>query len=450
MAVKIFISYAQEDEELLNRLKTHLMPLKRQGIIDIWYDRNISAGTEWKKEISEQLNAAQIILLLISPDFMASDYLYGTEVSGAMERHERDDARVIPVLLRSSYWKIEQFNRLKALPIAAKLEAKPVISSRWHDIDEALVNVVEGIHEVALELTRPCNVLFYNASEDKSEFYSIDNQGEKFLLKEYRWPEKWTHLIPGNFTGGKHTDLFLYNNLTGQAKFLTVGKYGKIEEIKNHPDWRAGWTHIIPGKFTDSRYTDLLFYRDSASVGEIYTTGGHGEIFSHRRYTGWQNVWTHIIPGKFTDSIYDDLLFYSSSTGQAKFYTTINLGNTTNFGYYKDWYKGWTCIIPGKFTDGKYTDLLIYNLSTREGDFLITDGHGEISSLRKSSEWSKDWTQVIPGKFTDGRYTDMLFHSISTGLVKIKTTNGRGEFKDRGVHRNWQKHSTQIIYLSSV
>jgi TIR domain len=66
MAVKIFFSYAHEDELLLNELKTHLEALKRQGLIDMWYDRNISAGTEWAKEIDTHLDTSQIILLLVS------------------------------------------------------------------------------------------------------------------------------------------------------------------------------------------------------------------------------------------------------------------------------------------------------------------------------------------------------------------------------------------------
>src|SRR5712692_2693467 len=237
MAVKIFISYAQEDEALLNRLKIHLKPLNRQGIIDIWYDRNISAGTEWEKAISDQLNAAQIILLLISPDFMASDYLYGIEMKRAMEKHERDDARVIPVILRSSYWEFEPLKKLKALPIDAKLDVKPVISSRWHDLDEALVKVVEGIHEVAIELTRSCNVLFYNALEGKSEFYSIDDHGNKFLLQEYEWQKIWTHIIPGNFTGGKHTDLLFYSASTGEGEFFTTDGHGEISSLKKNSGW---------------------------------------------------------------------------------------------------------------------------------------------------------------------------------------------------------------------
>src|SRR5947209_3702140 len=113
MAVKIFFCYAHEDENLLNKLKTHLKPLQRQGLIDVWYDRDISAGTEWEWEINEQLRNAQLILLLVSPDFMNSDYCYGSEMKRAMERHEAGDARIIPILLRPVYWQEAPFSKLQ-------------------------------------------------------------------------------------------------------------------------------------------------------------------------------------------------------------------------------------------------------------------------------------------------------------------------------------------------
>src|SRR2546429_9932386 len=98
MSVSIFFCYAHEDEALLNKLKTHLRPLQRQGLIDVWHDRDISAGTEWEREISQHLNSAQVILLLVSPDFMFSEYCYGIEMKRAMERHEHGEARVIPII----------------------------------------------------------------------------------------------------------------------------------------------------------------------------------------------------------------------------------------------------------------------------------------------------------------------------------------------------------------
>src|SRR5205823_14792646 len=102
-SIEIFFCYAREDERLRQGLEKQLRALRRQGLISVWHDRDINAGTEWEKEIDKHLNAAQVILLLISPDFMDSDYCYSSEMIRAMERHERGDAQVIPIILRPVY-----------------------------------------------------------------------------------------------------------------------------------------------------------------------------------------------------------------------------------------------------------------------------------------------------------------------------------------------------------
>src|SRR5579864_2258822 len=148
MPISIFFCYAREDEALLNKLKAHLRPLQRQSLIDVWYDRDISAGTEWEQEIKEHLNAAQIILLLVSPDFMNSDYCYGIEMKRAVERHERKEARVIPVILDHVYWQVDPLNKLQAL----LTDGEPVMSASWHSLNKALFNVTEGIRKVVDQL----------------------------------------------------------------------------------------------------------------------------------------------------------------------------------------------------------------------------------------------------------------------------------------------------------
>ncbi len=148
MPVKIFFCYAHEDEALLKNLKTHIKPLQREELIDVWHDRDISPGTEWEKEIDKHLNTSQIILLLVSPDFMDSDYCYSVEMKRAMERHESKEVRVIPVILRSTLWKETPFGKLQALPT----DGIPVTDPRWHSLDEAFFNVTEGIYKVAEEI----------------------------------------------------------------------------------------------------------------------------------------------------------------------------------------------------------------------------------------------------------------------------------------------------------
>lgn len=151
--IKIFFCYAREDETFLNKLKTQLRPLQRQGLFDLWHDRDISAGTAWELAIKEQLNTAQIILLLVSPDFMASDYCYSVEMQRALERREKGEAEVIPIILRRVHWQGEPLGKLQALPT----DGVPV--SNWQDRDEALYNVAEGIKKIAEKMLVSINIV---------------------------------------------------------------------------------------------------------------------------------------------------------------------------------------------------------------------------------------------------------------------------------------------------
>ncbi len=143
--IKIFVSYAHRDESLLKKLKMHLKPLLRQGLIDLWYDRNISAGADWEREIDKHLETAQIILLLVSPDFIDSDYCHGIEVRRAKERHERGDAIIIPTILRPIKWQW-LLGDFQALPTSTK----PV--RLWRNQDEAFLDVANGIQRVVDKL----------------------------------------------------------------------------------------------------------------------------------------------------------------------------------------------------------------------------------------------------------------------------------------------------------
>lgn len=144
--LEVFYSYAHEDEDLRKKLITHLSLLKRAGIITDWHDRDISPGTEWKHEIEKHLNSADIILLLVSADFLASDFCYSTEMERALQRHDANEARVIPIIIRSVDWKGAPFGRLQFLPT----DGRPVRS--WSDIDEAFTDVARGIRKAAEEL----------------------------------------------------------------------------------------------------------------------------------------------------------------------------------------------------------------------------------------------------------------------------------------------------------
>ena len=144
-AVKIFYCYAREDRALRDELEKHLGALKRSGKITTWYDREIQPGTDWEREIEARLDTADVILLLVSPDFMHSDYCYGVEMGRAQERHDAGIS-VIPVILRPVLWRDTPISKFQLLPI----EGKPI--TVWPDRDAAFQDVAEGIYKVAEEL----------------------------------------------------------------------------------------------------------------------------------------------------------------------------------------------------------------------------------------------------------------------------------------------------------
>lgn len=167
--VEVFCCYANEDQDFLAELEIHLSPLRRRGVIVTWHSLNIIPGTNAEEERTKHLNNAQIILLLISPHFLASDYSYDREMMRAIERHQQGEAVVIPVILRPALWEEAPFARLQALPI----DKKPVVT--WYHRDEAWVDIARGIEKAVGEsvgkLTLP------SQSKDSRESWQ-DSSGE--------------------------------------------------------------------------------------------------------------------------------------------------------------------------------------------------------------------------------------------------------------------------------
>jgi len=149
MALEVFYSYSHKDEALRDELEKHLMLLSRQGLITSWHDRRIGAGDEWRDQIDAHVHSAHIILLLISADFLASDYCYDVEMKRALERHTAHEAVVIPIILRPVEWSGAPFAHLQALP----RNAKPLTA--WPDRDEAFVDVARSIREIVLRFGSP-------------------------------------------------------------------------------------------------------------------------------------------------------------------------------------------------------------------------------------------------------------------------------------------------------
>jgi len=222
-AIEIFFSYAHEDEALRNELEKHLRNMVREGEITAWFDRKITAGREWENEISMNLNSAQVILLLVSPDFMASDYCFDVEVQRAIERHEAGEARVIPIILRPVDWSGTSFSALEALP----REKLPVTS--WQNRDEAFLNIARGIREVVNDL----------ASNSESELPNLKADSEVLNSKRFlRTYSNWI-LIPASIaTLAYMARILLFPNpITLHPECRDIfPEPGTVRVIASHPE----------------------------------------------------------------------------------------------------------------------------------------------------------------------------------------------------------------------
>src|SRR5688500_17695326 len=124
MTWRVFYSYSHSDADLRDRLATHLAPLARKTQIAEWHDRKIAPGTDWNEEITSQLESADLVILLLSADFLASDYCFGVEITRALARLKAGEVRVAPIIVKPCLWEESVFSELQLLP----QDAKPVSS----------------------------------------------------------------------------------------------------------------------------------------------------------------------------------------------------------------------------------------------------------------------------------------------------------------------------------
>lgn len=137
-----FVSYSQRDERYRQKLDISLAQLRRNNLISVWHDRIILPGQQWNQEVDRQLEDADIVLVLTSPDFLASDYAYGREMLRALKRHEAGEAIMVPIILRPCDWQHSPLAALQALPNNGR-----AVSS-WPNRDQAWLDVVQGLRRL--------------------------------------------------------------------------------------------------------------------------------------------------------------------------------------------------------------------------------------------------------------------------------------------------------------
>ncbi len=249
--ISIFFSYAREDEPLLVELKKYLQPIKRQGLISEWYDNNISAGLEWQQERATQLDSASIIALLISPDFLASDYIYNVEMQRAMQRHTEGTARVIPILLKPSHWENAPFTRLTPLPTSGQ----PITS--WSDRNAAFLDVTRALSTAINDLrdqpSKQQNSLnsvsaldIQNVSENSDDqnatvtkigtyIYTYDIHSGRVCV--VNWSPSGKHIV----SGGEGGVAYIWDSKTGH-NFVTYRNHTNSIFPAKRVVWDAKWS----------------------------------------------------------------------------------------------------------------------------------------------------------------------------------------------------------------
>jgi hypothetical protein len=253
----LFFSYSHVDENLRDQLEIHLSGLRRQGLIDSWHDRRITAGEEFGAAIDGHIDTADVILLLISPDFIASDYCYEREMKRALERHQRREARVIPVILRPCDWHDLPFGKLLATPT----DGRPI--TKWTNIDEAFQDVVSAIKEALKPLEQRAKPSNPRVSETRKTTLSEPVRSSNLRIKK-----QFTDLDKDRFRheGFEYIANFFENSLE--------------ELVRRNPGLQQSFRRIDANRFTAAAYRDgEKVCRGSASLGGG-TMGSEGIEYS--------------------------------------------------------------------------------------------------------------------------------------------------------------------------
>lgn len=258
---RVFISFSHKDDQYRNELENHLSILKRKNLIDTWSDRRLLGGDNWGNIIATELLEAKIILLLVSVDFLASNYCYDVEMLAAMERNSKNEAIVIPIILRPCDWKDTPFAICQALPTDGKSVKE------WKDIDEAYLNIVFGIKRLLSALQskqvanyeQSLNLIMFNDSLIKDDLSEIK---QKVLVAESE--RDFRQLL------GKLNEYKKKHPLSLEAQELTQIIHTRLDfetrkqyKIGNSnsllsPHKRRQYRHIVLTEYSETRFIVII------------------------------------------------------------------------------------------------------------------------------------------------------------------------------------------------
>lgn len=240
--IRIFLSYSHSDENYRNELAKHLKILQRQGIVETWHDRCILPGDEWASDIDKNLRSADIILLLVSVDFINSEYCFELEMNEALARHDRGEAAVIPVILRPCHWTGLPFGKLQA----ATREGKPV--EKYPSYDDAFLEIIQGIETVARRLSAQSSRSDVIAS---TIHVPSKNLGiSQLSLARLELPRTSNLAIPKIFTD-HDKDTFVINAFDYMARFFE----GSLNELHvRNPEVKGSFQRVDTRSFEAAIY----------------------------------------------------------------------------------------------------------------------------------------------------------------------------------------------------
>lgn len=264
--VKLFFSYSHKDEHFRDELEVHLSMLKRQGILESWHDRRIGAGSEVDSEIYQELETSQIILLLVSPYFLASDYCYNREMTKAMEMHKSKQACVIPVILNPCDWPSAPFGKLMAVPT----DGRPI--TKYPNHHDAYLEITTAIREATSRFSRP--------PQNGAAPEPLENAGSSPTTTTSQ-PRSSNLRVKKEFTQ-QQLDEFMDDSFEYLSKFFE----GSLEELeKRNSEVSTRFRRVDANHFT------AIIYKNGETEADC--TISQGNLFGGIAYSQGTNINDH-------------------------------------------------------------------------------------------------------------------------------------------------------------